>query len=128
VTPRAALEIGEMENGYGIWKDDFYGQGAILKAKKVFRGYDEERHKEIITGLGFGKEIIDLMEWKGGESGFEIFKEDLPWDSINGDDDDEEGEEGGVTIYSEDVIVPKDWVVEMDGDETNVVRAESAPL
>jgi hypothetical protein len=42
-TPRkiAGIEEGDRKKGYGVWKDDVYGNGTVLEEKRQSRGWDE---------------------------------------------------------------------------------------
>lgn len=104
------LKRGEEENGAGLWRRDAYGTGEVLGAKRARRGWDGGIElKRWVDGLvggglvgggiekgqergdGIEKEksgrwekdwqgIRGLLEWRGGESGREIYPGSLPWD------------------------------------------------
>lgn len=91
------LERAEEENGARWWRADLYGLGEVLGGKRVRRGWDGGAMvKRWIEGLvgrgelvgggekgGTGEEywegVRGLLEWRGGESGVEIYPGSLPW-------------------------------------------------
>lgn len=78
VTLRAVLEKGERERGYGVWRGDVYGVGEMLGRKRAVRGWIEGM--EAVVGVGEGEGVRELLGWRGGESGVEIYPGRLPWD------------------------------------------------
>ena len=90
VTSRASLDDGERKGGYGVWQRDLYGVGEVLGAKRVKRGWREDVLGEIWEGVE--SEVRDLLLWRGGKSGVEVFPGKLPWDEAW------EGSEGGVDM------------------------------
>ncbi|SMY18812.1 unnamed protein product [Zymoseptoria tritici ST99CH_1A5] len=72
-------EIGERERGYAPWKEDLYGVGEVLGRKRRERGWDDERVKDGWMDE-LSDEVRELLEWKGGSTGREIFPKALPWE------------------------------------------------
>lgn len=79
MTPKGELEKGELERGYGIWEGDLYGVGSVLGEKRRKRGWQDRT----LEAVGKVKEesIIELLEWRGGADGKEVFEGRLPWDN-----------------------------------------------
>ena len=79
------IKAGDLARGYGAWKDDLYGSGEVLKAKRKGRGWDEDSF--VKEGLcrteGEERQVLErLVRWKGGQSGNDIFPETLPWEVV----------------------------------------------
>lgn len=85
------LRQGEEENGAGPWKRDSYGAGEMLGGKRMRRGWDGGVGVNgwvdgLVMGAGMENRERDwegvrgLLEWRGGESGVEIYPGSLPWD------------------------------------------------
>lgn len=79
VTPRHELEKGELERGFGIWEGDLYGVGSVLGKKREKRGWQDCALE--MVGKVREKSVIELLEWRGGADGKEVYKGRLPWDS-----------------------------------------------
>jgi len=76
VTPPEVLKASEEKDGIGLWKEDLYGAGKQLKAKRLRRGWE--------NGVDMGPvedSVADLLRWSGGETGVEIYPETLPWEA-----------------------------------------------
>ena len=69
---QAQIERGE-KRAMELWKDDPYGVGKILEGKRKERGW---MGQVVYSGVEDAKK---LLIWKGGESGKEIYPEQLPW-------------------------------------------------
>ena len=67
-----------MAGGYPIWNNDLYGVGETLREKRLGRGWTEGKEKLIAEGCD--DNVRQLLTWRGGESGVEIFSGRLPWD------------------------------------------------
>ena len=78
MTPTNVLEQGELEKGYGVWERDLYGVGSVLGGKRENRGL-ENRALEVV-GNGKDESVDELLKWRGGADGKEIYKGRLPWD------------------------------------------------
>ena len=89
VTPRSELEQGERERGWGLWREDFYGVAGALGGKRVARGWGLEGYQGEVDEV-----VRGLLEWRGGESGVEIYGGALPWD----------GEHSGKGIQNGNII------------------------
>ena len=72
------MEKGEKEQGYGLWEVDLYGVGSVLVGKREKRGWD----KDALEMLGRAEEetVLELLEWRGGADGKEVYNGRLPWD------------------------------------------------
>jgi len=77
ITSQASLVKGEEEKGYGLWKGDLYGVGDVLSKKRMQRGWDGTTLK--VVGHCLEDEIEELLKWKGGESGVEVYAGKVPW-------------------------------------------------
>ena len=84
---RREIVDGDLKRGFGAWKEDLYGVGEILSAKRKDRGWSEARVKEFVEHCASGgktdeeKKITEsLLTWRGGASRMEIFPERLPWE------------------------------------------------
>ena len=83
VTPRSILLEGESKRGYGAWKTDLYGLGVDLGSKRIARGWKDDT----ISPFYVDERINNLLCWRGGETGKEIFPGDLPWTHGNVESD-----------------------------------------
>ncbi|RMZ79616.1 hypothetical protein DV737_g3319, partial [Chaetothyriales sp. CBS 132003] len=79
----AEIVQGDQLRGYGVWKDDLYGQRKGLKGKREKRGWVEE---EFLSALGDIKvesevrtNLVELVKWCGGEDGLALFPRTLAW-------------------------------------------------
>ena len=72
------VQDGERKRGYGPFVKDPYGAGEQLANKRTARGWGAGAVEILASGLE--NEVKRLLEWKGGASGRETFKERLPWE------------------------------------------------
>jgi hypothetical protein len=72
------VQEGELKRGYGPFLDDPYGAGEVLSGKRTARGWNTATIETLTDGLE--GEVKRLLEWTGGASGKETFKERLPWE------------------------------------------------
>ena len=89
VTSRASLDEGERKRGWGLWQEDLYGTGDVLRTKRVARGWKDDveaasQFEEAFgldrqQGRGFGA-VKELLQWKGGRTGREAFPAQVPWE------------------------------------------------
>ena len=70
-------EEGEKDRAYEAFIDDPYGVGSLLSQKRESRGWDEDVLKSLAKGLE--PSVRELLMWKGGKSGQEIYPNELPW-------------------------------------------------
>ncbi|RMD40982.1 hypothetical protein DV735_g4157, partial [Chaetothyriales sp. CBS 134920] len=102
----AEIIRGDQLNGYGAWKDDLYGQGPRLRAKREQRGWSEDEFLSalIVEGEAEGKDVngqkrtinvgtddiradlIDLVKWQDPRA---VFPRRLPWER-DGERDEEQ--------------------------------------
>jgi hypothetical protein len=79
---RDEMVKGEMERGYRAWKDDDWGIGEFLSAKRKERGWDEEVFVNEVLGKGWEGEIgkdwrkifVDVVRGSKGRGAT------LPWE------------------------------------------------
>ena len=84
VTPNRELEEGERRMGWGVWEGDLYGRGPVLGGKRRGRGWVEGEGEGYVD-VGVSDEgVRGLLEWRGGETGVEVFGARLPWDELEG--------------------------------------------
>ncbi|KAL9581453.1 MAG: hypothetical protein Q9203_005889 [Teloschistes exilis] len=85
VTPRRELEEAERERGYGMWSRDMYGWGEYLRGVRKARGWREESEGKLLSSLKeeVREEVRRFMEWKGGDSGTDLYPGKLPWSPEN---------------------------------------------
>jgi hypothetical protein len=76
ITPLRELEQGEQKRGIGAWKQDLYGTGAVLCAKKKGRGWSVDVER---TLLEEEKDAVvrRLVGWNGDGLFPEL--QSLPW-------------------------------------------------
>lgn len=79
VTPRSALQDvrGGVVGAMREWEGDRYGVGEGLGGKRRRRGW--EWGNEGVLGEGVERGVRGLVEWRGGETGREIYAGELPW-------------------------------------------------
>lgn len=70
---------GEQQNASRLFKQDPYGVHAPLSEKRTKRRWNEQSIKSVVFP-GLETVVERLLEWKGGDSGNEIFPERLPWE------------------------------------------------
>jgi len=75
----AEIEDGDKKRGYGIWKDDIYGNGQILSEKRAARGYSLEHFREGVLSR-FDKNTLDVLEGLLVHPGTKLFAKNLPWE------------------------------------------------
>ncbi|KAL8668030.1 MAG: hypothetical protein Q9202_000008 [Teloschistes flavicans] len=85
VTPRKELEEAEREKGFGMWAGDMYGWAEYIRGLREKRGWREEMEGELLGPLGkeVREEVKRFMEWKGGDSGTQLYPGKLPWSQEN---------------------------------------------
>ena len=84
----AEILEGDRLRGYGAWKEDWYGQGEVLREKRERRGWDEgifmrQMTIRVLDGGVEKKILIDLMvfvRWDGGGDGVTLFPGKMPWE------------------------------------------------
>ena len=87
---REEMMRGERERGYMAWESDLYGVGEVLDGKRRDRGWDEEefvremlgREKWVGSGMagdGARDKLVEMVRWKGGEDGIQVFEGEVPW-------------------------------------------------
>jgi hypothetical protein len=77
----AGIAEGDRLRGYGAWEKDLYAAGPVLSRKRTTRGWDGSNfEREVLSRLN-DRSIEGLCEWKGGESGIEIWDGRAPWES-----------------------------------------------
>ena len=74
-------EEGERSKAYEDFVNDPYGTGRALLQKRQSRGWTEGSLGSLAENLEPG--VQNLLFWKGGESGKEIYQHDLPWAEQN---------------------------------------------
>ncbi|PKX88753.1 DUF218 domain protein [Aspergillus novofumigatus IBT 16806] len=81
VTPLASLISGEEKSGIGLWRQDPYGVGEELAAKRVKRGWKPGMEDALFVGMELEAVVEELLHWKGGVNGDELFPklDQLPW-------------------------------------------------
>ena len=78
----AEVVEGDARRGYGVWKDDLYGKGALPQEKREQRGWNVQRmadfHRDVMDPLKDAERqvVTELMEWRGPD----IFPGSLPWE------------------------------------------------
>ena len=84
---RRDITEGDLKRGFGAWKEDLYGDGEVLSAKRRVRGWSGVRMNDLLEQCASGKEgdkrremIQRLLTWRGGDNRKEIFPERLPWE------------------------------------------------
>ncbi|KAF2231758.1 hypothetical protein EV356DRAFT_506595 [Viridothelium virens] len=70
-------EEGERDRAYSAFVNDPYGAGDVLFQKRVRRGWEEGRLESMSEGLEMS--VQELLLWKGGRSGQELYPNELPW-------------------------------------------------
>lgn len=85
MTPRKELEEAEREKGFGMWAGDMYGWAEYIRGLREKRGWREEMEGEVLGPLGeeVREEVRRFMEWKGGDSGTQLYPGKLPWSQEN---------------------------------------------
>ena len=81
MTNRMLWEDGE-RRACQEWEKDSYGVNLNkngLGAKRRKRGWVED-NKGVVVWKGEGEVVRELLEWKGGEDGREVFPWRLPWE------------------------------------------------
>ncbi|KAF2840131.1 hypothetical protein M501DRAFT_931235 [Patellaria atrata CBS 101060] len=77
----------EKQNGYLPFVSDPYGAHASLLDKRKVRCWDETKFRAYMSPLlNEGEEgvlLTRLLDWKGGESGDELFPDTLPWNETS---------------------------------------------
>ena len=71
---------GELENAHRLFQDDPYGTGEMLAEKRRARNWRDDALTEIAADLE--PAVRELLVWKGGEAGREIFPGRLPWEEV----------------------------------------------
>lgn len=79
VTPRAVLDDveGGVVGAMREWRADRYGVGEVLGGKRRKRGW--MGRTEGVLRSGVEKGVRELVEWRGGETGMEVYAGKLPW-------------------------------------------------
>lgn len=73
ITSRRVLDEGEKRDGFGRWVGDLYGVGEELRGKRIGRGWRGCYRGEV------DEDVKGLLEWRGGETGREVYAGRLPW-------------------------------------------------
>ncbi|OCT47568.1 hypothetical protein CLCR_03539 [Cladophialophora carrionii] len=64
----AEIEEGDRLRGYGVWKGDLYGLGALLRGKREKRGWDEGVFRAEVVGRFAGqarRQVEGVLAFKG---------------------------------------------------------------
>jgi hypothetical protein len=69
----------ERKNALDPFKKDLYGVHSPLKDKRVARGWNDETFEVIKRGQP--PTVQKLIVWMGGDTGDEVFKDQLDWES-----------------------------------------------
>lgn len=67
---------GEHERAYELFAEDPYGVRSPLADKRKARNWN----LDVLEGLAVDDEVQQLLNWKGGASGKDIFPGKLPWE------------------------------------------------
>ncbi|RMZ91942.1 hypothetical protein DV736_g832, partial [Chaetothyriales sp. CBS 134916] len=80
----AEIVEGDRLRGYGVWKDDLYGQRKGLNGKREKRGWVEEGFLSALGDMeierGVRTNLAELVKWDGGGNGVGLFPHALPWE------------------------------------------------
>lgn len=79
MTPRAVLEDveGGVVGAMREWRADRYGVGEVLGGKRKKRGW--KSGDQVVLGEGVEKGVRELVDWRGGETGMEVYPGELLW-------------------------------------------------
>lgn len=79
MTPRSGLDDveGGVVGAMREWREDRYGVGEVLGGKRRKRGW--KGGEGVVIGEGVGEGVRGLVEWRGGETGREVYPGELPW-------------------------------------------------
>jgi hypothetical protein len=69
----------EQQHGYLPFSTDLYGIGPELSMKRQTRRWKPETSISILSD-GLEDVVKRLLQWKGGQTGTEIFPQELPWE------------------------------------------------
>ncbi|CRG88403.1 hypothetical protein PISL3812_05433 [Talaromyces islandicus] len=76
ITPLRELEEGEAKRGIGAWRQDFYGTGPVLGAKRQTRGWSVEAEQALLEEEK-DEVVRRFVMWRGGGLFPEL--QSLPW-------------------------------------------------
>ena len=80
----AEIKEGDLQRGYGAWREDLYGSGEVLMRKREDRGWDREAFESrFLTSPEYDNvrgRLTELLKWHGGQDGTTLLAQDLvPW-------------------------------------------------
>lgn len=76
ITPLRELEEGEQKRGIGAWKQNLYGTGAVLGAKRLKRGWSVDVEQALLEEEK-DEVVRRLVKWDG--KGLFPELQSLPW-------------------------------------------------
>ena len=84
---RKEIIEGDLKRGFGVWKEDLYGVGEVLSAKRKDRGWSEARLNGLLESCALVwqensqmKTMQSLLTWRGGQTSTDVFPERVPWE------------------------------------------------
>jgi hypothetical protein len=72
-------QLAERDRAYRAFAADPYGVRAPLSQKRLVRNWDPER-AHVFLGFRLEPEVVGLLTWQGGLSGWETYPRRLPWE------------------------------------------------
>lgn len=73
------VQRGEFERAYRCFAEDPYGVRMPLLQKRLARNWNTDK-AHVFLGWKLEPEVMGLLEWQGGMSGWETYPRRLPWE------------------------------------------------